>query len=90
MIELAGQQQDLTTIPLQDGAKLANSVASEIDYSQGTARRELMRHVREIQAITAELAPVLASLDALKQATTTSKTTTSTGTTTGNTQGSQP
>lgn len=50
MIELAGRQQDLTTIPLQDVAKLASSVASEIDYSQGTARRELMRHVREIQA----------------------------------------
>ena len=53
MIALAGQQQDLTTIPLQDVAKLASSVASEIGYSQGTARRELMRHVREIQAITA-------------------------------------
>ncbi|HEX6522203.1 MAG TPA: hypothetical protein VF070_19685 [Streptosporangiaceae bacterium] len=53
MIELAGRQQDLATIPLQDVAKLASSVASEIDYSQGTARRELMRHVRQIQAITA-------------------------------------
>lgn len=56
MIELAGQRQDLQTIALQDVAKLASTVASEIDYSQGTARRELMRHVREIQAITA--APV--------------------------------
>jgi hypothetical protein len=38
----------------------------------------------EIQAITAELAPVLASLDALKS------TTTSTGSATGSTEGSQP
>jgi hypothetical protein len=53
MIVLAGQRRDLKTIPLQEVAKLASTVASEIDYSQGTARRELMRHVREIQAITA-------------------------------------
>lgn len=52
MIELARQRQDLQTIALQDVAKLASTVASEIGYSQGTARRELMRHVREIQAIT--------------------------------------
>jgi flagellar biosynthesis GTPase FlhF len=51
MIQLAGQRRDLSTIPLQDVASLASTVAAEIDYSPGTARRELMRHVRELQSI---------------------------------------
>jgi hypothetical protein len=50
MIELAGRRRDLKAIPLPEVAKLASAVASEIGYSGGTARRELMRHVREIQA----------------------------------------
>jgi hypothetical protein len=57
MIELAAQRQDLATIPPQDVSKLASTVASEIGYSQGTARRELMRHVRELRSAGAHLIP---------------------------------
>jgi hypothetical protein len=49
MIELAGQRRDLATVPLGEVAKLASSVAREIGYNPGTARRELARHVRELQ-----------------------------------------
>ncbi len=50
MIELAGQRRDLATMPLGEVSKLASAVAAEIGYSPGTARRELVRHVRELQA----------------------------------------
>ena len=50
MIELAGQRRDLATVPLGEVSKLASAVAAEIGYSPGTARRELVRHVRELQA----------------------------------------
>jgi hypothetical protein len=50
MIELAGQRRDLATMPLGEVSRLASAVAAEIGYSPGTARRELARHVRELQA----------------------------------------
>ena len=50
MIELAGQRRDLAAMPLGEVSKLASSVAAEIGYSPGTARRELVRHVRGMQA----------------------------------------
>ena len=49
MIELAWQRRDLATIPLAGVSRLAGTVAEEIGYSAGTARRELVRHVRELQ-----------------------------------------
>lgn len=57
MIELTAQRQDLAAIAIQDVSKLATTVASEIGYGQGTARRELMRHVRQIQDTTAHAVP---------------------------------
>jgi flagellar biosynthesis GTPase FlhF len=53
MIELAGQRQDLATVPLAEVSKLAGTVAAQIGYSPGTARRELVRHVRQLQAAAA-------------------------------------
>ena len=53
MIELAGQRRDLAAVPLAEVSKLASAVAAEIGYSPGTARRELVRHVRELQAASA-------------------------------------
>jgi hypothetical protein len=49
MIALAGQRRDLATVPLAEVSRLAGTVAAEIGYSPGTARRELARHVRELQ-----------------------------------------
>jgi hypothetical protein len=57
MIELAGQRRDLAAIPLGDVSRLASAVAAEIGYSPGTARRELVRHVRELQAAPRETTP---------------------------------
>jgi hypothetical protein len=57
MIELAGQRRDLATMPLAEVSKLAGAVAAEIGYSPGTARRELVRHVRELQAAPGETRP---------------------------------
>ena len=57
MIELAGQRRDLATVPLAEVSKLAGAVAAEIGYSPGTARRELVRHVRERQAALHESTP---------------------------------
>ena len=54
MIELAGQRRDLATMPLGEVSRLASAVAAEIGYSPGTARRELVRHVRELQAAPGE------------------------------------
>ena len=53
MIELAGQRRDLASVPLGEVARLAGEVAAEIGYSPGTARRELARHVRQLQAASA-------------------------------------
>jgi hypothetical protein len=57
MIELAGQRRGLATVPLAEVSKLAGTVAAEIGYSPGTARRELVRHVRELQAAPHEGTP---------------------------------
>jgi hypothetical protein len=54
MIELARQRRDLTSVPLAEVSQLASSVAAEIGYSPGTARRELVRYVRGLQAASAE------------------------------------
>ena len=57
MIELAGQRTDLATVPLAEVSKLAGTVAAEIGYSPGTARRELVRHVRELQGAPGDSTP---------------------------------
>jgi hypothetical protein len=57
MIELAGQRRDLAAVPLAEVSKLASAVAAEIGYSPGTARRELVRHVRELQGVPGESTP---------------------------------
>jgi chromosome segregation ATPase len=54
MIEQAGQGRDLASVPLAEVSQLAISVAAEIGYSPGTARRELVRYVRGLQATAAE------------------------------------
>jgi len=57
MIELAGQRRDLATVPVAEVSKLASAVAAEIGYSPGTARRELVRHVRALQGEPGDSAP---------------------------------
>jgi len=54
MIERAGQRRDLASVPLAEVSQLASSVAAELGYSPGTARRELARYVRGLQAASAE------------------------------------
>lgn len=54
MIGLAGQRRDLAVVPLAEVSRLAGEVAAEIGYSPGTARRELVRHVRQLRAASAE------------------------------------
>jgi hypothetical protein len=49
-----GQRRDLASVPLAEVSQLASSVAAEIGYSPGTARRELARYVRGLQAASAE------------------------------------
>jgi hypothetical protein len=57
MIELAGQRRDLASVPMSEVARLAAEVAEEIGYSPGTARRELARHVRQLQSASAPARP---------------------------------
>jgi hypothetical protein len=57
MIALAGERRDLATLPLAEVSRLAGTVAAEIGYSPGTARRELVRHVRELQGAPGEGTP---------------------------------
>ncbi len=57
LIALAAERRDLASVPLGEVSKLASALAGEIGYSPGTARRELVRHVRELQSSTAESAP---------------------------------
>jgi hypothetical protein len=54
MIKLAGQRCDLASVPLAEVSQLASSVAAEIGYSPGTARRELVRYVRALRTASAE------------------------------------
>jgi hypothetical protein len=49
LIQIAGERRDLASVPLQEVSKLASALAGELGYSPGTARRELIRHVRELQ-----------------------------------------
>jgi len=65
LIALAGQRRDLASLPQDQVSKLATALAGEIGYSPGTARRELVRHVRELQSGLAngELARREESLD---------------------------
>jgi hypothetical protein len=57
MIALAGQRRDLAVVPLAEVSRLASAAAAEIGYSPGTARRELVRHVRELQGAPADSTP---------------------------------
>jgi hypothetical protein len=50
MITLASQRHDLARLPQNEVARLARTLAQEIGYSAGTARRELLDHVRGLQA----------------------------------------
>jgi hypothetical protein len=50
LLSLAGERRDLACVPLVEVSRLATVLAQEIGYSAGTARRELIRHVRELQA----------------------------------------
>ncbi len=50
LISLAAQRRDLTCMPLSEVSQLATVLAGEMGYSAGTARRELIRHVRDLQA----------------------------------------
>jgi len=50
MIALASERHDLARVPQNEVAKLAGALAEEIGYSAGTARRELLAHVRDLQA----------------------------------------
>jgi hypothetical protein len=58
LISLAAERRDLASVPLREVSKLASALAAEIGYSPGTARRELIRHVREVQSGAADGAPV--------------------------------
>lgn len=50
LVKLAGERRDLACMPLGEVSRLATALAPEIGYSAGTARRELLRHVRELQS----------------------------------------
>ncbi len=54
LVRLAGERRDLAQMPLGEVSGLATALAPEIGYSAGTARRELIRHVRELQSSPAE------------------------------------
>jgi hypothetical protein len=57
LIALAAERRDLASVPLDEVSRLASTLAGEIGYSPGTARRELVRHVRDLQSATTESAP---------------------------------
>jgi hypothetical protein len=50
LVGLAAERRDLASMPLADVSKLATDLAREIGYSGGTARRELLHHVRHLQS----------------------------------------
>jgi hypothetical protein len=50
LVSLAGERRDLARMPLSEVSELATALAGEIGYSAGTARRELIRHVRHLQS----------------------------------------
>jgi len=49
LISLAAQRHELATIPLEKVSGLATELAGQIGYHPGTARRVLLRHVRQLQ-----------------------------------------
>lgn len=57
LVSLAGQRRDLACMPLGEVSGLATVLAQEIGYSPGTARRELIRHVRELQSGSTQSVP---------------------------------
>jgi hypothetical protein len=57
LVSLAAERCDLAGIPLGEVSRLATVLALEIGYSAGTARRELIRHVRQLQAGSPGRAP---------------------------------
>lgn len=58
MIALAAERHDLAALPLERVSGVANDLAAEIGYSPGTARRELLAHVRQLQSADDRGAPV--------------------------------
>ena len=57
LIQRAAERRDLASMPLGEVSKLATALAAEMGYSPGTARRELARHVRDLQAAPGDRAP---------------------------------
>jgi hypothetical protein len=53
MIALASQRHDLRTLPLNQVARVASAIATEVDLHPGTARRVLKAHVKSLQDNTA-------------------------------------
>jgi hypothetical protein len=49
LIALADQRHDLTTVPLTQVSRIANTIGAEVSLSPGTARRVLLAHVRALQ-----------------------------------------
>ena len=49
LIALASQRHDLRTVPLNQVARIAGDIGSEVDLHQGTARRVLRAHVQALQ-----------------------------------------
>ncbi len=50
LLDLAAERHDLAAVPLPDVAGIAGTLAAEVDLHPGTARRELLAHVRQLQA----------------------------------------
>ena len=59
LIALAGQRHDLTTLPLKQVSRIANTIGAEVDLSPGTARRVLLAHVRALQNGHPQKAPTM-------------------------------
>jgi len=49
LLSLAAKRHDLATIPIEKVSSLATELAKQIGYHPGTARRVLLRHVRQLQ-----------------------------------------
>jgi hypothetical protein len=63
MITLAAGRHDLAALPLDQVSGVANELAAEIGYSPGTARRELLNHVRQLRAAPGAGAPAMHETD---------------------------
>lgn len=49
LLTRAGERHDLATVPLTEVSSIASAIAAEIGLHPGTARRVLLRHVRQLQ-----------------------------------------